>query len=212
MNHDPLQLFTSLARPFETLTSKMLRSPLIFAPSANLFYPQNVIINRTGLNRKMAEFRHIVRVAGTDLRGEKRLDIALADIKGVGFAMARALAHAAGLDPFMKAGYLTDEQVEKIEEILKDPLKYGIPSWMLNRRKDYETGKDLHLVGTELVLAEKADIDREKKIRSRRGIRHELGLPVRGQRTRTTGRRGLTVGVIRRKDLRAQAKAEAKKA
>jgi small subunit ribosomal protein S13 len=146
----------------------------------------------------MAELRHIVRVAGTDLKGEKRVDVALADIKGVGFAMARAVAYAAKVDPLTKIGYLTEEEVARIEEVLRDPLKYGIPSWMLNRRKDYETGRDLHLLGSDLVLAEKADIAREKKIRSRRGIRHELGLPVRGQRTRTTGRKGMTVGVMRK--------------
>ncbi|MEM2618451.1 MAG: 30S ribosomal protein S13, partial [Candidatus Hadarchaeales archaeon] len=54
----------------------------------------------------------------------------------------------------------------------------------------------------------KADIGRERKIRSRRGIRHELGLPVRGQRTRTTGRKGLSVGVMRKE---ARVKMEAGK-
>ncbi len=146
----------------------------------------------------MAEFRHIVRVAGRDLQGRKRVDVALADVKGIGFALARAVAYAAEVDPFTKLGNLSEEQVARIEEVLKDPLKHGIPAWMLNRRKDYETGLDLHLLGSDLVLAEKADIGREKKIRSRRGIRHELGLPVRGQRTRTTGRKGLTVGVMRK--------------
>jgi small subunit ribosomal protein S13 len=158
----------------------------------------------------MAEFRHIVRVAGTDLKGEKRVDVALADIKGVGFAMARAVAYAANVDPFKKIGYLSEEEVAKIEEVLKDPLKFGIPVWMLNRRKDYETGLNLHLIGSDLVLTQKADIDREKKIRSRRGIRHELGLPVRGQRTRTTGRKGMTVGVMR-KETRIKMEAAGKK-
>ncbi|MEM2282663.1 MAG: 30S ribosomal protein S13 [Candidatus Hadarchaeales archaeon] len=156
----------------------------------------------------MAEFRHIVRVAGKDLQGKKRVDIALADVKGIGFALARAVAYASGVNPFTKIGNLSEEEVARIEEVLKDPLKYGIPSWMLNRRKDYETGADLHLLGTDLTLAEKADIGRERKIRSRRGIRHELGLPVRGQRTRTTGRKGLSVGVMRKE---ARVKMEAGK-
>jgi small subunit ribosomal protein S13 len=69
---------------------------------------------------------------------------------------------------------------------------------MLNRRKDYESGRDLHLVGADVTMAIRADIERERRIRSRRGIRHELGLPVRGQRTRTTGRKGLQVGVQRK--------------
>jgi small subunit ribosomal protein S13 len=158
----------------------------------------------------MAEFRHIVRVAGRDLQGQKRVDVALADVKGIGFALARAVAYAADVDPFTKIGNLSEEQVAKIEEVLKDPLGHGIPAWMLNRRKDYDTGRDLHLLGSDLVLAEKADIGREKKIRSRRGIRHELGLPVRGQRTRTTGRKGMTVGVMR-KETRLKMEAAGKK-
>jgi hypothetical protein len=77
---------------------------------------------------------------------------------------------------------------------------------MLNRRKDYETGKDLHIVGTDVTVSMRSDIGRERRIRSRRGIRHELGLPVRGQRTRTTGRKGLVVGV-KRKEIRIREEA-----
>ena len=77
---------------------------------------------------------------------------------------------------------------------------------MLNRRKDFETGRDLHLVGTDVDIAVRSDIGRERRIRSRRGIRHELGLPVRGQRTRTTGRKGLVVGV-KRKEVRIREEA-----
>jgi len=155
------------------------------------------------------EIRHIVRIAGHDLDGRKALHHALLGIKGVSFSLARAVAYAANIDPFRKLGTLTEEEVKKIEAVLKDPVAHGIPSWMLNRRKDYETGKDMHLVGGEIDLYVKMDIDREKRIRSRRGIRHELGLPVRGQRTRTTGRKGMTVGVVRKKE--APQKKEEKK-
>jgi len=155
------------------------------------------------------EFRHIVRIAGKDLPGEKRVGLALTGIKGVGIAYARAVAYAAGVDPHSRLGDLSSEQVELIEKVLKNPTQYGIPGWMLNRRKDYESGEDLHLVGTQFDLAVKSDIGRERRIRSRRGVRHELGLPVRGQRTRTTGRRGLTVGVVR-KEVRIQAEQAAK--
>ncbi|MEM2250566.1 MAG: 30S ribosomal protein S13 [Candidatus Hadarchaeales archaeon] len=154
------------------------------------------------------EIKHIVRIAGHDLDGKKAVHHALLGIKGVSFSLARAVAYAANIDPFRKIGTLTEEEVKKIEDVLKDPLAHGIPAWMLNRRKDYETGKDTHLVGPEIDFYVKMDIDREKRIRSRRGIRHELGLPVRGQRTRTTGRRGMTVGVVRKKG--AQPKAEEK--
>ncbi len=57
----------------------------------------------------------------------------------------------------------------------------------------------MHLVGAELLYYVRRDIEREKKIRSWRGIRHALGLKVRGQRTATTGRLGMTIGVHRRK-------------
>jgi len=144
-------------------------------------------------------FRYIVRIANTDISGELRTDYGLAEIKGVGVNLATAICRVLNLDPSMKLGYLTDEEIAKIEDVLKNPLKYGIPSWMLNRRKDYETGEDKHLVSAELIYYVKQDIEREKKIKSWRGIRHALGMKVRGQRTRTTGRTGATVGVRKRR-------------
>jgi len=144
-------------------------------------------------------FRYIVRIAATDINGELRTDYGLAEIKGVGINLARAVCHVLNLDPSMKIGYLTDEEIAKIEDVLKNPLKYGIPPWMLNRRKDYETGEDKHLVGAELIYYVKQDIEREKRIKSWRGIRHALGMKVRGQRTRTTGRTGATVGVRKKR-------------
>jgi small subunit ribosomal protein S13 len=157
------------------------------------------------------EFKHIVRIAGKDLTGTKPVYRALSELKGVNFAFARAVAYAAGIDPFMRLGDLKNEQVENIEKILENPLKHEIPSWMFNRRKDFESGKDIHLIGHHIDLAVRADIGRERHIRSRRGIRHELGLPVRGQRTRTTGRKGLSVGVKRKEVRVAEAKKEKKK-
>lgn len=152
------------------------------------------------------EFKHIVRIAGKDLSGKKRVQLALSDIKGVNVTYARAVAYVANIDPFTKLGDLSKDQIEHLEKILKNPAEYGVPSWMLNRRKDFETGKDLHLVGADVDIAVRSDIGRERRIRSRRGIRHELGLPVRGQRTRTTGRKGLVVGV-KRKEIRIREEA-----
>ena len=85
--------------------------------------------------------------------------------------------------------------MEKLDEIVRDLTKLGLPSWMYNRRRDPVLGTDRHLVGADLVLAVRSDIELLKKIRCWRGIRHMLGLKVRGQRTRTTGRLGLTIGV-----------------
>ncbi|RLF12681.1 MAG: 30S ribosomal protein S13, partial [Thermoprotei archaeon] len=122
----------------------------------------------------------------------------LAMIRGVGLNLARMVLRAAGIDPEMRVGYFTDQQVKKIEEVLSDPLKHGIPAWALNRQRDPQVGADLHLIGADLEFAVKSDIDLMKKIRCWRGLRHAWGLKVRGQRTRTTGRKGGTVGVTKK--------------
>ncbi|MEM1564931.1 MAG: 30S ribosomal protein S13 [Candidatus Bathyarchaeia archaeon] len=141
------------------------------------------------------EFRHIIRVIDTDIDGTLKVPYALKKVKGISLSLARAILARAGINPHMRAGFLTEAEVEKIEEIIKDPAKYGIPGWLLNRRKDLETGKDLHLISADLILRTKMDIEKLKEIKSWRGYRHAYGLKVRGQRTRTTGRTGKTVGV-----------------
>ncbi|MCS7123836.1 MAG: 30S ribosomal protein S13 [Candidatus Bathyarchaeota archaeon] len=141
------------------------------------------------------EFRHILRITDTDIDGTLKVPYALKKIKGVSLSLAYAILAKAGIDPHMRAGFLTEAEVERIEEIMKDPMKHGLPSWLLNRRKDLETGKDMHLISADLILRTKMDIERLKEIKSWRGYRHAYGLKVRGQRTRTTGRTGKTVGV-----------------
>jgi len=144
-------------------------------------------------------FRYIVRVAGVDIDGNLKVAYGLAKIKGVGVTLAYALCRKLGIDPEARIGNLSEAEVKKIEEALANPKVLGLPDWMFNRRKDYESGKDLHLVGSDLIIAVKRDIELLKKIRCWRGIRHQLGLKVRGQRTRTTGRLGVTVGVKRKR-------------
>lgn len=151
-------------------------------------------------------FRHVVRILETDVPGELPLVYGLAEVKGVGYNLASAVCRVLGLDPNMKIGYLTDSEVEIIEKIVKDPLRAGVPPWMLNRRKDYSTGVDMHLYGAQLIYYVKEDIEREKRIKSWRGVRHALGLKVRGQKTRTTGRIGITVGVKKKKTAQREKK------
>ncbi len=141
------------------------------------------------------EFRHIIRIADTDLDGAKKVGYAIADIKGIGINLANVIVQKAGIDPENRLGFLSEVEVEKVEDIIKNPMKYGIPGWFLNRPKDRETGKGLHLIGSDLALQIKSDIDQMKKIRSWMGFRHAYGLKVRGQRTRTTGRAGKAMGV-----------------
>ncbi|MDI9620082.1 MAG: 30S ribosomal protein S13 [Candidatus Nezhaarchaeota archaeon] len=141
------------------------------------------------------EFRHIVRIAGVDLDGGLNIEEGLSKIRGVGHTLARSIVNVLGMDRSTRLGYITDAMIKKIEEVLADPPRYGIPLWALNRQKDVKTGGSKLLLGSDLVLAVREDVDRLKRIRCWRGVRHALGLKVRGQCTRTTGRVGLTVGV-----------------
>lgn len=147
----------------------------------------------------MREYRHIVRIAGKDIDGTKKLVYGLTNIKGVGVSLANAIVNALNLNPSLRIGNLTEEDVAKIEDALSDPIKHGLPTWLLNRRKDLTTGRDVHLIGSDLELRTKMDIDLMKSMKSWKGVRHALGLKVRGQRTRTTGRKGKTVGVRKKR-------------
>ena len=98
-----------------------------------------------------------------------------------------------------RVGFLTDATIKEIERIISDPTSAGIPAWLVNRRKDRQTGDDLHITEAQLILQTKQDVERYIRIRSRRGIRHQFKLKVRGQRTRTHGQRGTTVGVSKKK-------------
>lgn len=142
-----------------------------------------------------SEFRHILRITGTDVDGTLKIPYALTKIKGISLNLANATLKKAGIDTEKRAGFLTETEVEKIEEIIKEPAKFGLPNWLLNRRKDLNNGTDLHLISSDLALRTKMDIDRMKGIKSWRGYRHAYGLKARGQRTRTTGRKGKAVGV-----------------
>ena len=141
------------------------------------------------------DYRHIVRIVGKDIPGDKKISVGLTHIKGVGFNFANAIIGALGLNPNNNIGFLTESQVESIEKTLKDPSSVSFPSWLLNRRKDVETGVTTHLITSDVAFTVRNDIEREKLSNSWRGFRHTYGLKVRGQRTRTTGRKGASVGV-----------------
>jgi small subunit ribosomal protein S13 len=153
------------------------------------------------------DFKYIVRLAATDLDGTKAVRVALTSIKGVGDRVARVVAAKAEVDPNELIGNMTDPQVETLQKTINEAGK-TLPGWAVNRPLDYETGQNLHVVGPEVDARLRDDLNRMKKIRSYKGIRHEAGLRVRGQRTRANGRTGLTIGVQRTK---AQADAAEKK-
>jgi small subunit ribosomal protein S13 len=141
------------------------------------------------------EYRYIVRIMGTDVQGTVKTGYAVAHVKGVNSSLANAILKKAGVNPELRIGFITDSDVAKIEDVIRDPPKYTIPGWMFNRRKDSETGKDMHVLAADLAFKTKTDIDRAKEIRCWRGYRHAYSLKVRGQRTKTTGRAGKSLGV-----------------
>ena len=145
------------------------------------------------------KFRHLIRISNTDLQGDTSVRNGLARIVGISHRFASAVLRCVGVDEFKLLGLLTEDERERIEEALYDPLAAGVPEWMLNRQKDPETGESKMLLGPDLLLQTKMDKDRLIRIRSWRGIRHSRGLKVRGQKTKSTGRRTGALGVDRKK-------------
>jgi small subunit ribosomal protein S13 len=137
----------------------------------------------------ISEYRHMLRIAGKDIEGSKKIIIALSQIKGLGYNLSQVILESLNINPNMRIGFLTEKEVSDIEAAIKNPSLIGIPNWYLNRRKDSDTGSDKHLLTSDL------DLEREKTAYSWRGYRHMFGLRVRGQCTRTTGRKGGAVGV-----------------
>lgn len=157
-----------------------------------------------------SEFRHLVRISGKDLNGSKKLIVALSDLRGVGFNFAHVISQQLSLDPRVRLGTLSEEQIKEVEAAIQN-AKSSMPQWYYNRRKDPETGESKQLLGSDLDFIQKNDIEDEKNIQSWKGVRHGLGLKVRGQRTRTTGRKGRTVGVRKATLVAAAKEAAAKK-
>jgi len=124
---------------------------------------------------------------------------ALGRVNGVGPRLAHLICQKAGVSPFLRVGLLDDDEVRTLEDMIANLAEFGFPAYLLNRQKDPVEGKNLHVTGNDLFIALKDDVDRHKKIRSWIGIRHSLNLKVRGQKTRTGGRGGQTVGVSRKK-------------
>lgn len=144
-------------------------------------------------------FRHLVRINNMDLQGTTSTRNALAKIPGISHRLSSAILRSVGVDEFKLLGYITEEEKERIEDAIYDPLTAGIPEWMLNRQNDLESGDSKLLTGPDLLLTIKTDKDRMIRKKSWRGIRHSRGLKVRGQRTKSTGRFSGSIGVNRKK-------------
>ncbi|KAJ2660480.1 ribosomal 40S subunit protein S18B [Coemansia sp. RSA 1200] len=145
------------------------------------------------------QFQAMIRLLNTNVNGNVKIMYALTAIKGVGRRYSNLVCKKADVDMSKRAGELTGEELERLVEIIQNPLQYKIPQWFLNRQKDHTTGKYSQLVSNQVHSTLREDLERMKKMRVHRGLRHVVGLRVRGQHTKTTGRRGRTVGVTKKK-------------
>lgn len=129
----------------------------------------------------------LVRILAKDIRGDRKTYHGLCDINGVSWAISNAVCKILKLDKNKRIQDLTQDEIHKIEQFIMSPQ--GVPEYMLNRRKDRADGLDKHVYGADLDLQVDFDIKRIKKIKSFKGMRHTLGQPVRGQRTKSHFRR-----------------------
>jgi len=149
------------------------------------------------------DIKLIVRVASVDLNGKVSIVRALTKIKGIGLRTAKNIGvtfeKETGKSTQEILGKIGEGEVKKLEEIVLEPGKFGIPEWSLNRRKDYDTGENTHLLMADLDLRLRQDVQRLSEIKSYRGFRHTWGLPLRGQRTKSTHRgKGGVIGVTKK--------------
>lgn len=143
------------------------------------------------------DFKQLVRLVDADIDGNRPLYHALTKIKGVSYSFSNAICNTLKLDRKQKIGTLSDDQLKKIGQTIKNPKNF--PSFILNRQKDYDTGENKHISSTDIRLIKGFDIKRLRKIKSYRGFRHGANLPVRGQRTKGHFRKGAALGVKRKK-------------
>nr|CBN08641.1 40S ribosomal protein S18 [Microcosmus squamiger] len=145
------------------------------------------------------KFQHILRISNTNIDGRRKIMYAMTAVKGVGRRFSNLICKKADVDLTKRAGELTDDEIDRVVTIMQNPRQYKIPDWFLNRQKDVKDGKFSQVLSNQLDNKLREDTERMKKIRAHRGLRHYWGLRVRGQHTKTTGRRGRTVGVSKKK-------------
>jgi small subunit ribosomal protein S13 len=133
----------------------------------------------------------IIRILSKDIEGRMKIYPGLTKIKGVSWSLSNAVCKALKIDKNRRIGSLTNEEIKRISEFIKNPK---IPEHIFNRRKDFKTGENKQLVSSDLELETEFDIKRLKKIKSYRGYRHMSGLPLRGQRTKSNFRKNKRKG------------------
>nr|KAJ3423225.1 ribosomal 40S subunit protein S18B [Polyrhizophydium stewartii] len=158
-----------------------------------LAHTQSLVVPGAG------QFQYIIRLLNTNIDGKRKIMYAITSIKGIGRRYANLVLKKADIDLNKRAGELSNDELERVVQIMQNPRQYKIPDWFLNRQKDIKDGKYTQVVANALDNKLREDLERLKKIRAHRGLRHYWGVRVRGQHTKTTGRRGRTVGVSKKK-------------
>ena len=154
---------------------------------------------QTQQKQKEQEFELLVRILGYDIPGNKNIYSGLTKIKGISWSISNAVCNKLKLPKSKKISDFSKPEIAQIESFIKE---LPLPAFLKNRRFDPETGETKHYFGVDLDMKKEFDIKRLRKIRSYRGIRHALGLPVRGQKTRSHFRKKSnkqSVGVSRKK-------------
>jgi small subunit ribosomal protein S13 len=140
------------------------------------------------------DIQYFVRIGQTDLDGTKSVERALTDMNGIGRRVARIIADKADIDRREVLGTLDEEAIDEIVDLVEGYAD-EVPEWLTNHQRDFFTGESTHEVGNDLQMSRRQDINRMKMIDAYRGVRHERGQKVRGQRTKSTGRTEGTIGV-----------------
>ncbi|KAK4050499.1 ribosomal 40S subunit protein S18B [Microbotryomycetes sp. JL221] len=177
------------------LSPRLVRYLLIATRSGGMF----VSIMSLVVPEAHTQFQHILRLLNTNVDGKRKIMFALTEIKGVGRRYANLVCKKADVDLNKRAGELNPDELERLVTIIQNPTQFKIPQWFLNRQKDWIDGRYTQLLSNGLDSKMREDLERLKKIRNHRGLRSFWGLRVRGQHTKTTGRRGKTVGVSKKK-------------
>jgi small subunit ribosomal protein S18e len=152
-------------------------------------FSRSTSIHRSMTMMQGPEFQHILRILNTNVEGKRNVVFGLTKIKGLGRRFADLICKKAEIDVNKRAGELTADEIEKLVAIIQNPRQFKIPLWFLNRQKDFRTGKYSQVFAQNFDAKLRDDIERMKKIRAHRGLRHWWGVRVRGQHTCSTGRR-----------------------
>jgi len=144
------------------------------------------------------DFSYILRMADSDIDGLRPIAVGITSIKGIGMRTSQQICRLADIDGNTLGGHLSDDEQDRLRSSIDD-YATTVPWWLVNRQRDTGTNEDAHIVATEVKMTRDDDIARIAGVKAYRGMRHRSGHKVRGQRLRSNGRKGSSLGVERKK-------------